>query len=909
MNAKRMTALALTLLALLLLAAGVRMAQSPGVAAADAPRVPPALPAAQPQSAARAESLPRPATTAATQAAEPVYPASSPAAGTVTTQSFTLNAGWNTIYLEVEPINTSPLVNLGTAAEPIWVHEKSTMETVFAGLGCTNCLESVWAWNVPLSQVDYIVDPTEGLWNAAGWKRYVPEGNVGPDGVSRAFLTDLVSLHANTGYLVKLKDGLSGGVTLQVTGTPIVEDHRWIKGSYNLTGFPIAPGTAPTVATFTGGSPITEVRTLTTTGNWSTPLASSAPLTPGSAYLVYYSDQDPNAAADYTAPLHVMDTVSDGLAFTRGAGGRQQTLQIENLSALSATLKLELIDGANAGVALWVTDPVTVSLKTGPAQIPLGPHAAKRLELTVPANEQTSDGQALLSISAAELGTRWLLPISAQHGSFAGLWVGEVTVNDVSEGRLGNTDVAGGLLTISLRPQESSAIQGAAELQEKISGNTSSVGVTITLALPTPAIVATSVLTSTGLYLRGYAYADVNQNGERDGPEAGFAGRTVTLSPSSGPAITTTTGTDGQYIFPGLTAGTYSLALDQQPPPGYTASFAVTRPITDTSKPAPAPVPNAWPESVTLGAAGVTQVVYRTYTGGTFTQSDFPRYDAAYQRVEPYLNFGYVTAYQASLWTGVCNDRREKRRDLGTVVNGSLTTEMASASLNPPRRPEDEYLLGPVTYVIYVERPGGGAVACGEIVVGAPTRLANGQGSDFSFRLILRVNEDKRAAILPYYALKSGQKVSSANFSIAAPMTATNAYFGDTSALLDYLISIAPGDPLNPYKHKYQPDHDNLDAKFNKMNFDTVAPWLWESYEVNRRIKLELTELPPYVGATQADAIKMDWGGEVYGGLYQEVIKGIHQNDITVKGYFVIRQALPWEKLISQPYDTGTGGK
>ena len=76
--------------------------------------------------------------------------------------------------------------------------------------------------------------------------------NVGPDGISRAFLTDLVNLHANTAYLVKLKATRRGDA--RGTGTPVVEDHHWIKGSYNLTGFPIAPG-APTVADSCQGSP------------------------------------------------------------------------------------------------------------------------------------------------------------------------------------------------------------------------------------------------------------------------------------------------------------------------------------------------------------------------------------------------------------------------------------------------------------------------------------------------------------------------------------------------------------------------------------------------------------------------------------------------------------------------------
>ena len=98
----------------------------------------------------------------------------------------------------------------------------------------------------------------------------------------------------------------------------------------------------------------------------------------------------------------------------------------------------------------------------------LGAYEPKVLKLALSATEQTGDGAALLQISSDELGTRWLLPVSAEKGSLAGLWVGDVVVNDVSEGRLGTTDVAGGLLTVALRPQEDSGITGAAELQEMI---------------------------------------------------------------------------------------------------------------------------------------------------------------------------------------------------------------------------------------------------------------------------------------------------------------------------------------------------------------------------------------------------------------------------------------------------------
>ncbi len=907
MNAQRVLGIVVIALVLLLAVGGYITRQRQVIA--EAPRIPAAQPVARPavqppaSSGAQAD-----AQSGAQTAAAPSGPVAVAGAGPVITQTFTLQAGWNAIYLEVEPVNTSPLVNRGTAAAPLWVHERSTMETVFAGLAASGALESVWGWNVPTSRVDYIVDPAEGLWDEPGWRRYVPESKTGPDGVSQGFLTNLLSLHANTAYLVKLKDDLSGQVTLAVQGTPVVQRKRWLKGSYNLAGFPIAPGAAPTVATFTGGSPITEIRKLTANGSWTPPLAAADTLTAGVGYLVYYDDQTAGAPDDYTAPLQFMDPVSDGLTFTRGAAGRRQSLRIENLTGLDASVTLALIAPTGQGVALWVTDPVTANLTAGPAQIPLGPHGARRIELTVAAGAQHGDGAALLEVTSAQLGARWLLPVRAESSALAGLWVGEVTVNDVSEGRLGATDVEGGRLALALRPQNNSGIRGAVELQEQISGNTSSVAVTLTLALPAAEIVAPRVITGTGRYVRGYLFVDANQNGERDGAEAGLRDQRVVLIPlGGGNPLTTTTGSDGLYLFENLAAGDYAIAVAQHPPTGYTANFSITVPIRETGQPAFPPAPNAWPETLRLAAQGVTRVGYRQADGAAYELTNFPRYDVTGQQEEPHLNFGYVAAHNASLWTGVCNDRRELRRNLGMIANGSLKTTMNSAALNPPRGPVDDALLGPVEYAIYVTGPDGG-VACGEIAVGAPTRSADGRGSEFTFRLILRVGEDRRAAILPYYALASGQRVSSANFSLSGPVTATNAFFGDTAALLDYLITIAPADPLNPFKHKYHPDHDNLDAKFNAIDLDTVDPWLWESYEVKRRIKLELTELPPYAGATQDDAIRLDWGGAVWGGLYREVIQGLHKNDITVKGYFVIRQVAPWEKLNAQPYDLAGGG-
>jgi len=265
MNPKRVVGIALTVIVLLLLAASARLAQTSKVAA-EVPRVP------QVQA------------TALQQVAVPARPAALPAlappvetmSGANVTQVFSLQAGWNAIYLGVEPINGSPHGSDG-------VPTQSVMEWVFGGLG--SALDSVWTYNQPVSGKDYIIDPGEGLWDKPGWDRYIPKSNMDENGQSRGFLTTLFALHANTGYLVKM----NAAGTITVTGKPVPGHHRWQAGAYNLAGFPIGPGQSPTVATYVPGyqatSPITEIRALNSDGTWTSPLDPTNALTSGVAYL------------------------------------------------------------------------------------------------------------------------------------------------------------------------------------------------------------------------------------------------------------------------------------------------------------------------------------------------------------------------------------------------------------------------------------------------------------------------------------------------------------------------------------------------------------------------------------------------------------------------------------------------
>jgi hypothetical protein len=78
--------------------------------------------------------------------------------------------------------------------------------------------------------------------------------------------------------------------------------------------------------------------------------------------------------------------------------------------------------------------------------------------------------------------------------------------------------------------------------------------------------------------------------------------------------------------------------------------------------------------------------------------------------------------------------------------------------------------------------------------------------------------------------------------------------------------------PTNPFQHKYHPDHDNLNARFD-------GPAV-EAFSTTRQIRLDFTASPPDGPAVP------DFGYNEMGGSYRETITGIHKNAIHIRGTF-----------------------
>ncbi len=594
---------------------------------------------------------------------------------------------------------------------------------------------------------------------------------------------------------------------------------------------------------------------------------------------------------------------TEGLKFKAGFGGNSTMLRMENLSGAAIDVTLSLPGGT--AVALYSVSnddpPAFTDLRTAPLSLTLGgaaPDNVKWIKLQVPMKEQQTAGETLLEISCASLGTRWLIPVSAEPGSYGGLWVGNVVVNDVSEARLGSTDDTFDL-TFSLASQKKSGVRGAAQIHELIEGTSSTLQMTITLTLPEEMAENVTPPAVTAPYVHGWVFVDANQNGQRDADEKGLAGVPVTVTQGDYSKIGATLA-DGSYWLDELAEGTYDLVITA--PDGYTMDFDVAVPSESVEDEEPVLIPNAWPARVTLISRGATAVTSNDVTAPDSYLAQIlpepppgedylPYYDAYDKRVEPPLNFGFVRADEAVLRAGLCDDPREELYTLGTVTNGRLVATYAATLAS---------LVGDAN--IYIERDDVG-VACGNIVKSAPTAFANGQGSDARFRILLRVSQSGQTAqiaLVPYYVMSEDRRVSAVNFlSMQEPIT-NEITFGTTVAALEFDLSLPANDPLNPFKHKYNPDHDNLDRKYQGYE-ETVPLYLYESYLVNRRVILALTELPP--GGDAATAAAVDWGGTTWGGTYREVIDGLHQNTLTARGYFIIQRVLSADQLVTQDYE------
>ena len=133
----------------------------------------------------------------------------------------------------------------------------------------------------------------------------------------------------------------------------------------------------------------------------------------------------------------------------------------------------------------------------------------------------------------------------------------------------------------------------------------------------------------------------------------------------------------------------------------------------------------------------------------------------------------------------------------------------------------------------------------------------------------------------------TGRRLSSAAFGFDRPVSIfpqnPSVRFGQTNTQFKCNVLLGYDDGLNPFKHVFHPDHNNLDDSYQPLEVKTngyLLTYTDESLSVNRLITLQFA-------ATDPDHLSIPgWGDNQLGGTYDEVITGLHKNPIHAVGTF-----------------------
>jgi hypothetical protein len=133
-----------------------------------------------------------------------------------------------------------------------------------------------------------------------------------------------------------------------------------------------------------------------------------------------------------------------------------------------------------------------------------------------------------------------------------------------------------------------------------------------------------------------------------------------------------------------------------------------------------------------------------------------------------------------------------------------------------------------------------------------------------------------------------GRRISTAAFDFDPPGGTNFLPMNGTFAIGNTVgvnLTLTPTTPTNPFLHRYNPDHDNLDPFYQPLSTN-VPP---EVYTVTRQIAFTFTPTDPSSPGGQPPT---DYGVNEIGGTYNETLIGLHANPLVVSGTFHLNHVL-----------------
>ena len=305
------------------------------------------------------------------------------------TQTLDLRAGWNAVFLEVDPAEPAPA-------------------RVFAGLP----VDAVATHDAVPAGGQFVKDPGADLALAQGWAVwYAPHR---PD----AFLSNLYEVQGAKAYLVHA----TTNATLVLAGDVPPSLPTWKPDAFNFVGFPLQDSGAPTFAQFFAGSSAHSPGRIyrLVEGKWRQVLDPGAEsMRAGEAFWIHCK-----GASDYTGPLQVSTPSPFGVILSQHGGSE---IVFRNRAPHPVALRLAHTADPDApvpiSVAIEARDEATGDLRKMALHLPAGnweqtlptleAGQAIRLPLELRAQDIPPGERRSILTVFTDLGTKTVVPVTA----------------------------------------------------------------------------------------------------------------------------------------------------------------------------------------------------------------------------------------------------------------------------------------------------------------------------------------------------------------------------------------------------------------------------------------------------------------------------------------------------------------
>ena len=341
--------------------------------------------------------------------------------------TYTLKGGWNSIYLHGDASYATP--------DELFAANPEVLE--------------VWRWNPNPTQVGFIQSPlipSAGTAEWSVWKRGSP---------AESSLTQLIGQMA---YLVKCSGTKSNTYSVPLKQSPQLPANSWVRNGANLLGFPAYKNgsTYPTISAYFATFPAAIAANTKIyqyaggdlgTNNPVQLFTTSEKLDRNQAY--WFSAE---VTGDYYAPLEISPSSNRGLAFGRDGSGIKVLVRNRSSSVVTLTLAPVASESApsgqtaivgavpltkrsfNATTLLWTETPISSAYTET-----IGANSTVELSFGIDRGDAlmtAADSDALFAslLRITDSGNLMdvYLPATAQVSSLAGLWIGDITLTNVS---------------------------------------------------------------------------------------------------------------------------------------------------------------------------------------------------------------------------------------------------------------------------------------------------------------------------------------------------------------------------------------------------------------------------------------------------------------------------------------------